>query len=107
MDKKRKAVVVTGTREMEVYGYLLSQDATMYSFEIVCDAPIRYERLLKLGKVKTPREFLDQELREKEMGTEELMRIAPFVVPTRPDTDPDLLADKMAEVLLERGVNWI
>lgn len=103
-DSGKRAVVLTGVRELEVQKFLKKMGLNIYSFEVVCDAEIRYQRLLSLGKVIDAREFLRQELAERGLGVLDIMDAAPFTIPTSHETDPDRISKAVVRELNNRDV---
>lgn len=99
-----KIIVLTGTRERNVHLYLAAQGANLRIFEMMTPPELRYERLLQLGKIKDASEFIEQELRERELGVEEVVDDAIYQIPNHEDTNPLKIARAIGEILVEDGL---
>lgn len=96
--------VVSGVREQEVHDYLETQNIDIHIFEVVAPAEVRFDRLFKLQKVSSAQDFIEQELREIELGVKDVMTAAQYTIPTSPKTNPNAICRVILKKLKERGV---
>lgn len=100
---ERDLLVLSGVREQAVHEYLGKQ-FDLYSFEIVADPEIRFQRLSVLWKVRSGKEFIEHEIRETGLGVQEVMDKAPFRIPTSQETQPDYIVKAIIRALSVKGV---
>lgn len=100
---KHPVVVLTGTRELNVHEHLKEKGATILAFEMQASPEVRYNRLLQIKKVKNASEFLDQEIKEREIGTLEVMNAAEFRIPCTNDSNPLKIARAVRETLKNKS----
>lgn len=96
--------VMSGVREQEVHDYLAGRDIDVHAFEVVAPAEIRFNRLFHLNKVSSAKDFIEQELREIELGVKQVMDTAQYTIPTSPSTNPNAICRVIVKKLKERGV---
>lgn len=80
--KDEGAVILTGVREKEVHQYLKSQGAQVRIIVLQCPAVERYLRLRNLHKVESPKDFIEQEIREDMLGIKGTMQNAELIIQT-------------------------
>lgn len=99
-----RTVVLTGVREIEVHQYLRNHGCEITIFEVTAPPEIRYQRLYALNKLTNAEDFLSRELKEKQMGIEDVEQEAPYTVPTSFETDPERIAYAMIRALKAKKV---
>lgn len=98
----KPVAVVTGIREYEVIHYL-KRFYNVVGFEVIAPPEIRFERVLKQGKVTNAIEFLEHELKEKELGLDNVLCDSPHFLRTSNTTDPDKIVKAIVKKLLDKG----
>lgn len=101
--KEVKAVVLSGVREIEVHKYLERRNVRLVVIEIISDPVIRCKRLIDLGTVNSVEHFIDQDLRERQMGLDEVSSRARFQVETSEDSSPTRLTKAIISKLVKEG----
>lgn len=99
----KQTVVLTGVRELAIHKYLQRKGLYVLPIDITARPMVRYLRVLELEKVLNPIEFLDQELREKRLGIDEVCDAAKYEIETSPETDPDKIVRSLISVLTKEG----
>ncbi len=94
--------VLTGVREQLTHDYL-DERFKLETFEVVAPAAVRYTRLKELGKVSSGKNFIEQDLREKNLGLDEVMKRAYYTIPTSEETSPKGIAKAMIQALKKQG----
>lgn len=102
--RNRRVAVISGIREEEVHEYLRGACRELTVIELRADAPVRYERLKSGKKVKNATEFIEQDLRERALGVEEVLKNAPVCIDTLPEFTPDETARGIYAYLKARKV---
>lgn len=100
LEKDLTSVVVTGVREVEVHEYLRRRNLDVLGIDVVADPDIRCFRLIELGKIKDEKDFIEQELRERAMGLNEVMAKSSFQVSTSPETDADQIVRSLVAAIV-------
>lgn len=95
----KKLVVLTGVRERAVHEFLISFAKQVDIIELTSPPELRFDRVKELGKVSTAAEFIEQELKEKELGLEDVICNATYQIPTTEKTDPVDIARAIVTVL--------
>lgn len=102
----KKAVVVTGVREPHIHEIWEEDGDELVSFQVLCDAEVRFQRLLENGKCSSAKEFIEHELNEMALGVLQLEFLAPYQIPTSDDTDPRSIVKAAIKVMQEKGVEF-
>lgn len=105
-EQNRNVVVISGVREPEVHKYLQREGVGIWPIEVHADPTIRYKRLIELGKVKTTEEFLDQDIRERQLGLPKILSRCKFLAPTSDDSNPDNLVKAIKLLLESKGAKF-
>lgn len=99
LEQESKTIILTGVRERNVHLYLASRGARLAIYELEAPAELRFQRLLRLEKVSSATEFIEQELREIKLGVVDVCKDALHKVPNSTDEHPGKIARAIEKTL--------
>ena len=103
--KNTPVAVITGVREIEVHKYLKKMKLSVIGVEIKADPDLRYKRLLELKKIQSPSDFLDMEVKERNLGVNEVIDSCKYEIATSDETKPDQVVRALVSKLVKEGSN--
>lgn len=98
-----RSVVLSGVREVEVHKYLQKKQLKLAIIELIADPDVRYNRLLEVGSIRSTDHFITQDLKERQMGLDEVTGLAKFQIETTENTSPRKLAKAVIAKLTKEG----
>lgn len=101
--KGRSVIILSGIREIEIVHHL-KENYNYYGFEVRAEMPVRFERALNDLKYVSAAEFIEGEIKELDLGLQEVEDDAPYVIPTSPFTDPDRITKATVKLLRRKNV---
>lgn len=102
-ERKLPALVLTGVREVQVHDYLEEIGYTLKVFELSTAAEERYRRLLETEKIRSAKQFILHDLREKSMGLDQTLAEAAYSVQTTQETNPARITKAIFQTLKDEG----
>lgn len=102
-DSGKQTAVLTGVREVEVHEHLRKRGIKLVIVDVTSDPQLRYTRLIELGKVDNANQFLEQELREKELGVNEVIDSSKYEMTTTEGSNPDKLVRALISKIVLEG----
>lgn len=102
-NKGKQTVVLTGVREVEVHTYLKRRGLQLLVIDITADPDVRFYRLFHLEKITSAKAFIEQDLKERALGINEVIDSASVEVRTSHTSDPDKLVRALVSKITNEG----